>query len=73
MFVLKGKLSAVGTIQSGVPQGNIFGPLPFCIFTNDLSPHKTNKSETLFADDSSLDTSWKPVKELKVTSQNILS
>ena len=62
-----GKLSAVGTIPSGVPQGSILLPLLFCccIFINDLPLHIQDKKyrNALFVDDSSLDTSGKTLEK----------
>ena len=65
---VSGKLSAVGAMQTGVPQGSILGPLLFCIFINDLPLHIKDKKvrNSLFADDSSLDTSGKTLKETVV-------
>ena len=59
-----GKLSAMGTTQSGVPQGSILGSLLFCIFVNDLPLHIKDKKvrNSLFADDSSLDRSGENCK-----------
>ena len=70
-----GKLSAVATIQSAVPQGSILGPLLFCIFINDLPLHIQDKKvrNSLFADDSSLDTSGKTVNEIEETLQKSLN
>ena len=70
-----GELSAVGTMQSGVPQSSILELLLFCIFINNLPLHIQDKKvrNSLFADDSSLDTSGKTVKEIEATLQKSLN
>ena len=72
---VNGKLSAVGAIQTGVPQGSILGPLLVCIFINDLPLPIQDKKvrNSPFADDSSLDTSGKTLKEIEVRLQKSIT
>ena len=51
--VVQGQSSNWGTVQAGVPQGSVLGPLLFLIFINDMVD-LVNSNIKLFADDTSL-------------------
>lgn len=71
---LNGKMSTVGSVKHGVPQGSILGPLLFSIYINDLPLHITNQTVTcsLFADDATLDSSAKDVPSISANLQSSL-
>ena len=52
--VSNGMVSNWGSINCGVPQGSILGPLLFNIYVNDLSNAVTESCLHLFADDTTL-------------------
>ena len=52
-MVLNGTKSDWGSINAGVPQGSVLGPLLFLVYINDLTDHIFSEMR-LFADDSSL-------------------
>jgi len=50
---IKGKLSYLGEVWSGVPQGSVLGPLLFLIFINDLEEN-VHGQLFKFADDTKI-------------------
>ena len=61
--VINGVKSSLKSIQCGVPQGSVLGPLLFLIFINDL-PTATNFFTILFADDTTFQLSGSNMPEL---------
>ena len=62
---VSGHVSAMEHIMCGVPQGSIIGPLIFIISMNDLPLYIPNVEITMFADDTSFETDFKNVDEIK--------
>ena len=50
LVLLEGVKSSTATVDSGVPQGTVLGPLLFLVYINDL-PENLHSSAKLFADD----------------------
>ena len=61
------------TIQTGVPQGSILGPLLFIIYVNDLKNVCKEFTPVIYADDSALSTVLKVPNSNNSVSANILN
>ena len=53
LYPLNGFYSEYSTIESGVPQGSVLGPLLFLIYINDFE-HNIKSNVKFFADDTML-------------------
>ena len=62
-----GQVSAWASVNAGVPQGSILGPLLLLIYINDLSD-KLSSNVELFADDTSL---FSVIHDVKVSAREL--
>ena len=72
--MLYGSYSSKESVKCGVPQGSVFGPIPFSLFIKDLSLHVKNISVDcdLLADDTTLHTSGKDILQIRSNMQDSL-
>ena len=66
-MVLNGSYSSYSTVQSGVPQGSVLGPLLFLIYINDLE-RNIKSNIKFFADDTML---YSIVKDAAISANNL--
>ena len=63
---VNGSLSTTSTVTCGALQGNILGPLPFLMYTNDLPNCLRDAAPRMFADDTNITLFAKTVADLKL-------
>ena len=61
--IVNGKKSRNETVQSGVPQGTVLGPILFIVYINDITKVIKNSYIKIFADDSKLVKSIKSMSD----------
>ena len=66
-MVLNGSYSSYSTVESGVPQGSVLGPLLFLIYINDLE-RNIKSNIKFFADDTML---FSIVKDPAISANNL--
>ena len=68
---IKGELSDIVSVESGVPQGSVISGLLFIIFINDLAPHLKHCKISLYADDAKFYSSVVDAESLKNIQEDI--
>ena len=66
-MVLNGSFSSYSTVESGVPQGSVLGPILFLIYINDLE-RNIKSNIKFFADDTML---FSIVKDPTISANNL--
>lgn len=70
--VLSGTASEESSVDLGVPQGSILGPLIFLIFVNDLPRFLEDVHVVMYADDTSIAVAARDREELEVKVKNVI-
>ena len=69
---VSGKSSTALSVQMGVPQGSILGPVLFQIYVNDLPKYINDSKVSMFADDTAIYATAESIDELELILQDDL-